>query len=1053
MLSAASRSSYICLQCRSRILQNVRPRPLRQHLVSVSHKTFSSSATRRRPAESQEVASEDSDEMAHLVSNFMQSAFGTSPPRPAPGIGKITRDVVSDRTLPDTWKAVGLRPVVADALARAYPSASRPTTIQKRILMGLSGGNSVAVRYLPGTGKSFAIAAWALGLERAMRRGVDCESPETWIPTTTAFIFVPTADLGLQYYALIQRILQGSSSEAVKSSIHSIVQFMCRRSEESEEAEQIRLLSEYPSPHIVIATPAIALDMLAHKDDKVRSLLDFTEVRAVIVDEIDAAITKVHYLATLRGQKVGKGRYADRVTETPIETLLNYIFMRRKADEMRRKRAAVQPQLVLPTATLSTSQIYKFITKDHPDWLGQPDPRSVQDIGPFKTSKAANLLPIGDENSKMDKIVRAVADNIRHHAVAYDIGSGLMRDAPVPRMEGWQDTDIIGKLNEMRGYEISNAVSRGRAREIKKHGNGGYDVAVGDMEELLSKRMGYPPGIAVDAIKKLLEHDNWPKNVIAAIGAEAGMRLFLDKCAEAGIDARELKLEDWNQKAEEEGRLPIGRTDMLFDPKVRERLRNQSENASMGKTTVWVSSAPALRGIDVPGIYHLYILHRLLKARDYTTYCGRVARWPFPSLYDEIRDPRAAGSQRRRGVGKVVSLLLEDHVVPASGITGKSDFGVITNDGSEKSKWAWLEEGLTLAKIGCFVQDYYGESGKYPCGPEVSLLESRPQPRPRAPLDNPFSILDSAFGSPKEPAKSPTDEPTLGLSRVSRHQPAPGGGPPEFLGDSKSIFGAGSDFPEELATEPARDSPEVALNQPPPEKRPKKSSNDPLSTFNATFSLAEEPTMEPTARSPDASLLQLPSEGSPSESSDDPLGIFGAVFGPAEEPTTEPKRESSEAPLRQPGANEGSLSSWAEPLSFADIAALSPWADEVAAEVATTPPLEVWQVEQQGLIEDGNGSVKEEEATEIATGPPLETGQVEQQGLLEGGNGSAKEGKGEKEKEREMKKPEKKAKRKPEKKTKKKSEKTAKPKNTENKESKKEKNYREKSTREAKKGE
>ncbi|CUS07775.1 unnamed protein product [Tuber aestivum] len=402
----------------------------------------------------------------------------------------------------------------------------------------------------------------------------------------------------------------------------------------------------------------------------------------------------------------------------------------------------------------------KFINLNHPLWIGQEE-KSFPATGasPYDLPKASRLLSIGDESSGIDKIVRAVADNIVHHAVAYDISSGFMRDAPIPRTALWATEEITQRLVELKAYEAENAESRYQAKVLRKE-RGSLALMPPeswDMSNSQAKRAGYPPEIAAEALLKLLEHDGWPRNAVAAIGREAGIRLFITECGKLGIDARELTVDNWNRDMEREGRIPIGRTDMLFDPKIREYYKERNErDACRDKTIVWVATSASARGLDVPGVFHLYVLHRLEKAREYITYCGRVARWPFSTLGEDIKDPGGLGTGVRRGVGKVVSLLLEDHAVPASGLEGSSvGDQVITNDGSDRANWSWLEEGLMVAKIGCHFRDYYAKAGEYPCGPEVRMPEPiRPKAPPPTP-SRPFELFDAALGS------SPLQEPSF----------------------------------------------------------------------------------------------------------------------------------------------------------------------------------------------------------------------------------------------------------------------------------------------------
>ncbi|KAG0638799.1 hypothetical protein HOY80DRAFT_966052 [Tuber brumale] len=771
MLSTITRSPYICAQCRYRILRSVASPLLRVSLITNPRRNNSTLPAMESPEPKPKHQGVSDDYLDSLVDSFVESAFSNTslPPRPPPGIGKTENLRRVLQALPDTWEGAGVRPVVAEALSNAYPNTIRPTDIQKRILAGLRAGNSVAVRDLPGTGKSFAIASWVLGLERAMRR----ESDPGRSPTTTAYIFVPTPNLGIQYYLMIKNLLRASSSQAIISSLDSFVQLLYRRAREEESQSQIKLLSEKPNPHIIIATPTIAMDIISDKSDSVNGLLDFSQTTAFVLDEIDALIPRTQPTLPKQQPRTFPHIRAPIFTppsppDSPAELLLDWVFKRRKNEALARKVHHIQPQLVLSSATLSTSRMIKFTLDEHPLWMGREEKSSpTTDPDLYNLPKAARFLPIGDESSGVDKIVRAVADNIVHHAVAYDISSGLMRDAPIPRTRLWTTEEITQKLRDLKVYEAENAESIQKAKALKKERDSLIRMPLEswDTPNSQAKRAGYDPGIAAEALERLLECDKWPRNAIAAVGREAGVNLFIAECAKLGIDARELTVANWNKDMEKEGRIPIGRTDMLFDPKIREYYKERNErDACRDETIVWVTTSASARGLDVPGVFHLYILHRLEKAREYTTYCGRVARWPFPTLEKDIKDPRSLGIEVRRGVGKVVSLLLEDHEVPTPDLKGSSmDHQVIVNDGSNRAGWSWLEEGLMVAKIGCHFQDYYGETGEYPCGPEVRM----PMPIwPYAPSPTPsrtLNLLDAALGS--DPLrKSSFSDPSRGSS-------------------------------------------------------------------------------------------------------------------------------------------------------------------------------------------------------------------------------------------------------------------------------------------------
>lgn len=595
------------------------------------------------------------------------------------------------------WTKIGLRPVVANTLLRAYPNALRPTNVQKKLLQALSYGYSVAVRGLPATGKSFAIAAWLLGLERAMREVTNEKGQTTRVPTTSALILVPNVDLAVQYYFTLLNMMSHSDSEVVRSSPDSFVQLLYRKSNEAE-LDQLIKLQRFPHPHIIIAPPTIILDILADKDESVRNLLDISSLKAIVLEEIDAAITKLQYFSKMKANPRHTRLWENK--QVPLQILLDYIIKRRTTDARKAGVEPEQPQLVFPTATLSTAQIKRFLVIWHSDWICSSE-RDASNPRPFsliqpgeewkRRARSNSLLAVEDPPLSHDNIVSFLPDNLHHHVVSYNIRTGVLRDAPVPKLDTNNRQALVAQIDALKDA----------------HKMDDYQLGTWQQDAEPNKYVGYPVDIALDALQKLLKHDNYPRNVIAVLGSEANMQEFREKAAEIGIKCKSLLAKKWNDDRVV-GTLPMGRTDMLLDRETRGKL-NATKDGDQSKTTVWVSNFFFCRGLDTPGIRHLYILHRMDRAREYITYAGRVARWPFATYDDEIRDPRSFGKDRR-STGKVVSVVL----VRSPGRGGKSyddDIEmqkiVLVEDGSSMEERAWADEAVRLAKIGCAIEPYF----------------------------------------------------------------------------------------------------------------------------------------------------------------------------------------------------------------------------------------------------------------------------------------------------------------------------------------------------------
>ncbi|KAL7276668.1 hypothetical protein RUND412_000328 [Rhizina undulata] len=695
MLSSISRhSSYICLQCRFRFLRQAAGIP-RQ--IAALSRTVTSTATLKAHQQRKKEASEDNDmKMDTWVSSILQGTFGEAAAGSMP---------ISQSYIPPYWEFTGLRSLVIETVLKAFPNVSRLTESQRKLLSYLTAGFSVAIRDKPGTGKSFAIAIWLLSLQRSTR---DLRSPmereknakPRLRPTTTALVIAPSIDLVKQYYSIICECLKHTGSPTLMKNTENFVQALYRTDDPLESTEQIERLREYPFPHIIVATPTILLDILDETANN-SSLLDLDRLKAVVVDEMDSAIAKMNYFRDKDKSNIWK-----KEPPVPVEILMDYIFKRRRAAIVLNKPTTPQPQLVFPSSTLSPNQIQRFVKLQHNVWLNpnitfDAERRTMRNNFETRNRNRSCQIKCVQDADIQPGFSLNVADHLDHYMVAYDASSGFMRDAPLPSMVEWNDDKLKKELDVSEDKE--NKIAKKETKSLD-------EIILWDWQTRSShqKCCGYPTEIAAEALHHLLEHDKWPKNAIAFLGPDANQKGFKAELEAMSITAKLLRTEIWDKDAETEGRAPIGRTDLLIG-----KGRDEKEITAGNKegTTVWITNLSSCRGIDTPGIYHGYVLHRLDKARDYITYCGRIARWPFARMTDEIEDPRAAGRDRRTR-GKIVSLILEEHLVPmGDGVAPTSNNrAIVACDGSEEEKQVWKDEGLKLAKIGCIVKPFFGQS-------------------------------------------------------------------------------------------------------------------------------------------------------------------------------------------------------------------------------------------------------------------------------------------------------------------------------------------------------
>ncbi len=207
----------------------------------------------------------------------------------------------------NSWARAGLRPVVAQRVEDVYPNYEI-TRRQREILEALSTHKQLMIRDLPGQGKSFLLAIWALASDRAMR--------DQEVRTTTT-VLVHTMELAHQYYEWIARLVGDT-----QLNVDEIVQ-QVTYGPASMEYLQNETLLKTPFPHILIATPERLRLML--NDARFVDKFDSSSLHRIVVDEADQMITFPE------NRKMSPSEELDiRTANTPLELLLQHLQHLRK---------------------------------------------------------------------------------------------------------------------------------------------------------------------------------------------------------------------------------------------------------------------------------------------------------------------------------------------------------------------------------------------------------------------------------------------------------------------------------------------------------------------------------------------------------------------------------------------------------------------------------------------------------------------------------------------------------------------------------------------------
>lgn len=221
------------------------------------------------------------------------------------------------------------------------------TSFQQRFFALMSGYASTIAKGPSGCGKSFSILVSALTLRRSVTRGKGINS----------LILVKSNALVHQYERIINGILSKMGNKT-KTDSRNIAQFLYRGTPE-EEMKQDDDLTDYQTPHILVATPQRLLDILSSKG------MDFMKINAlayIAVDDFTSMIDENNLLETDR--------------KAPVVELLDYVL---KLQDYRRHHNDPHPQVVLIADNFATEQIILQL-KEYTKWF---DWRKFAPIGKF----------------------------------------------------------------------------------------------------------------------------------------------------------------------------------------------------------------------------------------------------------------------------------------------------------------------------------------------------------------------------------------------------------------------------------------------------------------------------------------------------------------------------------------------------------------------------------------------------------------------------------------------------------------------------------------------
>ncbi|KAJ8482906.1 hypothetical protein ONZ51_g5037 [Trametes cubensis] len=502
---------------------------------------------------------------------------------------KGPRDTVTSHPHPDefSFERLGLRAAVLTAFRLAFPSVKHPTPIQHRFIDAVLKGNDVLLKDKTGTGKSFAAVLALLSQKRGAPYKSDVPGLTAPVPPITSLILVPHRDLAYQFYHWIERIHHHMTPQ---ESLPSLAQVFIRDSTMSME-QQLAPIQQTP-PHILIGTPQALLDVV-QKDPKA---LPLDRLSTIVVDEVDYLIETVPMLADKRTMAKMERKISQH--PGPTRLLLNHIYSSasermekasHQGKNTKREPENTRPQLVMMSATLR-NHLRKFLLADS-GWF---------------TKESGKLVRITGEVSPHDPKAPQATEDVAEGTVG---GTGIEHHVLVVSKHG----DIMNIESAVE----SPAVAPEESEDMPSDDDGALLMSQefdADLA-LLTSLEAVAASFAIDV----------PSVALLVLPSDASIQRVVKELSTYGVNAHTL--------------------DVVKDKSGRAHLMRQDLDTMAEKPTLLVATLASTRGLDLPGLQHVFILGVLDNGAvdSYLHVAGRVGRFG-------------------RG-GKVISVVTERHAV------------------------------------------------------------------------------------------------------------------------------------------------------------------------------------------------------------------------------------------------------------------------------------------------------------------------------------------------------------------------------------------------------
>ena len=520
--------------------------------------------------------------------------------------------------------------------------------------------SDIVLRAHTGTGKSFGALLALLSTPRLKIRIPTKSDVESEEPTfdersvTSAIIIVPSNELALQYANWARKILPPSDVP----SLDPILQVLVRGEPRGEVDPQVERLIATP-PHIIVATHTRFAELLDDQDirkqyPRISSYLGIKTARTLLMDEADAILD-------LPGRFASAARQWKAIRHTrPGIRLLNRIMRHRPTCSSGEPSASAGLEFMLPSEEsmpkrqrggpgpdfLPAEGVRRELHKNNEEILKGGRNRIVPAAPRMDAQMRRELPPekLADPARQPLQFVclSATANSVLRHFLGAKTGwlrigmkekNSRGRWIDLTGLSGsfsraQKDGDETGWLQLQEQDENAEELSP-MPKEIQHHCivvDGLPDGAEGDMRPMRNLTWSRPPPPDV-----LEEQKSWRPDSVPGMPEKNTSEDIMRACAfQFAVDAVQKGLAvipaTWSIRQTESTFESLGvPVKIVGSP---DAIENNQENSPV----LYVLQTTSLRGIDIPGISHVFILG-VSAAKDavhYTHIAGRVSRMqPF----------------------------------------------------------------------------------------------------------------------------------------------------------------------------------------------------------------------------------------------------------------------------------------------------------------------------------------------------------------------------------------------------------------------------------------